>query len=147
MVPNFHSQTDGDRFGFHQPGYLVPPGTEPDLQALNNPFIAEKRAKERQLAAACIQHSNSAGSGVSTTVVSTTDRPPSDFEENIDPSLRGPAVSGKTARSNEDGSNEAESVGDGEDGEGNGYKGDRTDTSDGESDGDLSQPRQQASAS
>ena len=50
-------------------------------------------------------------------------------------------------RSNEDGSNEAESVGDSEDGEGKGYKGDRTDTSDGESDGDLSQPHQQASAS
>jgi len=161
VVPNFHSQTNGDRFGFHQPSHLVPPGTEPDLQSLNNPYIAEKRAKECQLAAAHIQRSNSAGSGVvhqpqlpyarrpssiTATTASTVDRPLSDFKRNLDPSLRGPVVSGKTRRSNEDDGDEAELVGDYEEGHGNGYDGDQTDNSDDDSDDDLAQHRQQTPA-
>ncbi|KIM50679.1 hypothetical protein SCLCIDRAFT_34081 [Scleroderma citrinum Foug A] len=36
-VPCFHPSTNGDHFGFQEPTFLVPPGTEPDLHALNNP--------------------------------------------------------------------------------------------------------------
>ena len=157
MVPSFYSQTNGDHFGFHQP--IVPPGTEPDLQALNNPFIAEKCAKEHQLAAAHTGGSGGSGvihqppqpyagqsSSITVNTTSTTDRALSGFKQNLDPSLRGPVVSGNTRRNDENGDNEVESAGDGEDGEGNGYEGDQTDTSDNESDDDLTQPRQQAPA-
>ena len=154
MVPSFYSQTNSDRFGFHQ--LIVPPGMEPDLQALNNPFIAEKHVKEHQLAAA-----HTAGSGVvhqppqpyagqsSITVntASTTDRALSGFEQNLDPSLQGPVVSGNTRPNDEDDDNGAELAGDSEDGEGNGYEGDQTNTSDDKSDDYLTQPHQQAPAS
>ena len=30
-----------DHFGFHEPMHLVPPGTESNLEALNNLFLAE----------------------------------------------------------------------------------------------------------
>ncbi|KAI6154776.1 hypothetical protein BKA82DRAFT_4010539 [Pisolithus tinctorius] len=43
-TPVFHQHpTDSHRFGFslpaQQPGHIVPPGMEPDLQVLNNPYI------------------------------------------------------------------------------------------------------------
>ena len=58
----------------------------------------------------------------------------------MDPSLRGPVVSGKTRRSNEDDGDEAKSVGDYEEGHGNRYDGDQTDNSDDDSDDDLARP-------
>jgi len=78
--------------------------------------------------------------------VSTVDRPLSVFKQNLDPSLQGPTVSGKTRQSNEDDGNEAESVGDYEEGHGNRYDGDQTDNSDDDSDDDLAQHRQQTPA-
>ncbi|KAG1856597.1 hypothetical protein C8R48DRAFT_775998 [Suillus tomentosus] len=41
--PTFSHCQPGGRFGFAQS--IVPPGTEPDLQALNNPFVAAAREK------------------------------------------------------------------------------------------------------
>ncbi|KAG1895578.1 uncharacterized protein F5891DRAFT_1194100 [Suillus fuscotomentosus] len=41
--PTFSHRQPGGRFGFAQS--IVPPGTEPDLQALNNPFVAAAREK------------------------------------------------------------------------------------------------------
>ncbi|KAG2109534.1 hypothetical protein DEU56DRAFT_920304 [Suillus clintonianus] len=40
--PSFHQCEAGTRFGFSQS--IVPPGTEPDLQVLNNPYVAAARA-------------------------------------------------------------------------------------------------------
>ena len=51
FVRSFHPSTYGDRFGFQEPTPIIPPGTEPDLHALNNLFVAAQREKERQLAA------------------------------------------------------------------------------------------------
>ena len=44
-APSFHQRSaEFDRFGFGTtPQFIVPPGTEPDLQALNNPYIAAAR--------------------------------------------------------------------------------------------------------
>ncbi|KAG0691594.1 hypothetical protein DFH29DRAFT_1010693 [Suillus ampliporus] len=39
--PSFHQCETGTRFGFSQS--IVPPGTEPDLQVLNNPYMAAAR--------------------------------------------------------------------------------------------------------
>ncbi|KAG1855879.1 hypothetical protein C8R48DRAFT_776247 [Suillus tomentosus] len=41
--PTFSHRQPGGRFGFVQS--IVPPGMEPDLQALNNPFVAAAREK------------------------------------------------------------------------------------------------------
>ncbi|KIM51929.1 hypothetical protein SCLCIDRAFT_33064 [Scleroderma citrinum Foug A] len=49
-VPCFHPSTNGNRFGFQEPTFLVPPGTEPDLHALNNPYVAAQCEKEHWLA-------------------------------------------------------------------------------------------------
>ncbi|KAG0703854.1 hypothetical protein DFH29DRAFT_998102 [Suillus ampliporus] len=62
--PTFLQREDGGRFGFSQP--IVPPGTEPDLQMLNNSFIAA--ARERRVASNASQRhfptiaSNASGS-------------------------------------------------------------------------------------
>ncbi|KIN93286.1 hypothetical protein M404DRAFT_36223 [Pisolithus tinctorius Marx 270] len=50
-TPVFHQRpTDSHRFGFsllaQQPGHIVPPGMEPDLQVLNNPYIAAIRGDQ-----------------------------------------------------------------------------------------------------
>jgi len=114
-VPNFHSQATGGRFGFHEPAHIVPPGTEPDLQALNNLYIAEKRAKERQAPASQIECSVPAGYSVSdlahqlpglphysqSSSSRTADHALSRFDQNIDPSLRNAPVSGKAGQNNE----------------------------------------------
>jgi len=114
-MPNFHLQTASGRFGFREPAHLVPPGTELDLQALNNPFIAERCAKERQATASQIERSVSTGSGVSdiahqlpdlscysrTSSSRIADHPLSRFDQNIDPSLRNPPISGNAGQNNE----------------------------------------------
>ncbi|KAG2157191.1 hypothetical protein DEU56DRAFT_905855 [Suillus clintonianus] len=97
--PTFLQCEDGGRFGFSQP--IVPPGTEPDLQMLNNSFIAA--AKETHVASDALQHhfpiitSNPSGSCLasggdlsqpvflrmtSTTAADTL------FYQNLDPTLR-----------------------------------------------------------
>ncbi|KAG2056813.1 hypothetical protein BDR06DRAFT_969821 [Suillus hirtellus] len=43
MQPTFSHHQPGGQFGFAQS--IIPPGTEPDLQALNNPFVAATREK------------------------------------------------------------------------------------------------------
>lgn len=49
-MPRFSERSNNGRFGFHVP--IVPAGTEPDnLQVLNNPYVAEQRAKKRHPAA------------------------------------------------------------------------------------------------
>ncbi|KAI6142015.1 hypothetical protein BKA82DRAFT_4361475 [Pisolithus tinctorius] len=50
-TPVFHQRpTDSHRFGFslpaQQPGHIVPPRMEPDLQVLNNPYIAAIRGDQ-----------------------------------------------------------------------------------------------------
>jgi hypothetical protein len=42
--PSFIHHEAGARFGFSP--FIVPPGTEPDLQALNNPYMAAAREKQ-----------------------------------------------------------------------------------------------------
>lgn len=44
LQPSFIHRGAGAHFGFSQ--FIVPPGTEPDLQALNNPYVAAAREKE-----------------------------------------------------------------------------------------------------
>ncbi|KAH7918128.1 hypothetical protein BV22DRAFT_1134836 [Leucogyrophana mollusca] len=44
-APVFHRRDTQSHFGFFAPdAHVVPPGTEPDLQALNNPYIAAQRS-------------------------------------------------------------------------------------------------------
>ncbi|KAG2051374.1 hypothetical protein BDR06DRAFT_973891 [Suillus hirtellus] len=43
VQPSFHQFEAGARFGFSQ--HIIPPGTEPDLQVLNNPYVAAARKK------------------------------------------------------------------------------------------------------
>ncbi|KAF8547508.1 hypothetical protein OG21DRAFT_1490167 [Imleria badia] len=67
------SNSDNGQFGFRAPASIVPPGSELDLEALNNPYIAEQRVKELQIAAQyhnqhliappTLQHSVSSASG------------------------------------------------------------------------------------
>lgn len=98
--PIFLQCKDGRQFGFSQP--IVPPGTEPDLQALNNSFIAA--AKATRVASNASQHqlpvnaSNTAGSHLATsggplpqTAVSRTASTTSAdayFYHSLDPALR-----------------------------------------------------------
>ena len=106
---SFHPSTYGDRFGFQEPTPIVPPGTEPDLHALNNLFVAAQREKERQLAASQVAHPNatgpptdqvpdfSLGSRPSSTYLPSHTYRSQDVNHNIDPSLLGP----KTSRNDE----------------------------------------------
>ncbi|KAG2133727.1 hypothetical protein DEU56DRAFT_950499 [Suillus clintonianus] len=48
MHPAFSHRQSGSRFGFAQP--IVPPGTEPDLQVLNNPYVAAASEHRARLA-------------------------------------------------------------------------------------------------
>ncbi|KAG2360179.1 hypothetical protein BDR07DRAFT_1487298 [Suillus spraguei] len=43
IQPSFYQCEAGTRFGFSQ--HIIPLGTEPDLQVLNNPYVAESREK------------------------------------------------------------------------------------------------------
>ena len=81
-TPHFHSRTTSDCFGFHEPTHVVPLGTEPELQALNNPYIAERRAKERQLATLQVGRLTTTG-----ILDPSTNTPLPDPEPNIDPCL------------------------------------------------------------
>ena len=106
---SFHPSTYGDRFGFQEPTPIVPPGTEPDLHALNNPFVAAQCEKERQLAASQVAHPNatgpptdqvpdfSLGGRPSSTYLPSHTYRSQDVNHNIDPSLLGP----KTSRNDE----------------------------------------------
>ena len=40
----YYNSGPHNQFGFNPSAQIVPPGTEPDLQALNNPYIAPARA-------------------------------------------------------------------------------------------------------
>ncbi|KAI5995117.1 hypothetical protein EDD15DRAFT_2366042 [Pisolithus albus] len=124
----FHSQTRGDRFGFHEPDHLVPPGSEPDLRALNNPYVAEQVAKECQSTTSEIEGSVSASSGVSALAhrlphlscnnrssssltasrsyapAATVDHIRSTFEQNLDPTLKAPTAFRKAEHNNGDSS-------------------------------------------
>ncbi|KAG2086079.1 uncharacterized protein F5147DRAFT_781785 [Suillus discolor] len=85
--PTFSQREAGGRYGFSPPIVpIVPPGTEPDLQALNNPFMANARrlqspsasqsqapASEAHRPIAAPQHTN--------------------FYHNLDPALRSSALS------------------------------------------------------
>lgn len=44
LQPSFTHHEAGARFGFSP--FIVPPGTEPDLQAINNPYVAAAREKQ-----------------------------------------------------------------------------------------------------
>ncbi|KAG2149236.1 hypothetical protein DEU56DRAFT_908935 [Suillus clintonianus] len=98
---------DGGQFGFSQP--IVPPGTEPDLQTLNNSFIAA--AKETHVASNASQHhfpiitSNPSGSCLASggdlsqpVFLRTNSTMAADtlFYQNLDPTLR-PTRSQSTA--------------------------------------------------
>ena len=151
--PHFHPNTDSNRFGFYQPP-LVPPGTLPDLQALNNPFIAAQREKERQLAASQVPHSALVSlsgdfahrpppSHDSQTSSNSHSRPQNFFSpDQIDPSLRSP-VGSRQARQYDGAADNGEShVGYEEDDAG--YEGNTDDRSSDESDGE-DEPPQRAS--
>ena len=43
----YYNSGPHDRFGFNPSAPIVPPGTEPDLQALNNPYIVVARCQVR----------------------------------------------------------------------------------------------------
>ena len=85
--PHFHPSTDSNHFGFYEPPHLIPPGTEPDLQALNNPYITTQCEKENQLAASQAPHSTSTSSW-------------SDFAHQPPPSLNSQASSSHTGPQN-----------------------------------------------
>ncbi|KAG2074018.1 hypothetical protein BDR04DRAFT_1151455 [Suillus decipiens] len=44
LQPSFIHHEVGAHFGFSQ--FIIPPGTKPDLQALNNPYVAAAREKQ-----------------------------------------------------------------------------------------------------
>ncbi|KAG2109552.1 uncharacterized protein F5147DRAFT_772860 [Suillus discolor] len=44
LQPSFTHHEAGTQFGFSP--FIIPPGTEPDLQALNNPYVAAAREKQ-----------------------------------------------------------------------------------------------------
>ena len=104
-VPRFHPGTNGDHFGFQESTPLVPPRTEPDLQAINNLFVAVRREKEHQLTASQAARPNAGGSPADlvhqvpdfSLGSQSFSHPPSHsyscVDQNIDPSLRGPAIS------------------------------------------------------
>ena len=151
--PHFHPNTDGNRFGFYQPP-LVPPGTLPDLQALNNPFIAAQHEKERQLAASQVPHSAFVGlsgdfahrpppSHDSQTSSNSHSRPWNFFSpDQIDPSLRSPVGSRQAGQYDGAAGNGESDVGYEEDDAG--YEGNTDDRSSDELDGE-DEPRQRAS--
>ncbi|KAG1841787.1 hypothetical protein DFJ58DRAFT_732290 [Suillus subalutaceus] len=80
LQPSFVHREAGARFGFSQ--FIVPPGTEPDLQALNNPFVAAAREKQALSAGLAARQPDAN----------------SDLFQNLDPTLRpvnnGPQDSG-----------------------------------------------------
>ncbi|KAG2056651.1 hypothetical protein BDR06DRAFT_1005945 [Suillus hirtellus] len=97
--PVFLQREDGGWFGFSQP--IIPPGTEPDLQVLNNLFVAAAKAtrvasnaSQRQLS---VNASNTAGGHLATsggplpqTAVSrmaSTTSADTHFYHNLDPAL------------------------------------------------------------
>lgn len=67
LVPPYYNSGPQDRFGLNPLPPIVPPGTEPDLQALNNPFIAAARSSQSNLVSSHVplhfgsQVSNQAG--------------------------------------------------------------------------------------
>ena len=86
---------------------------------MNNPFIAKRRAKERQATASQIEHSASAVSSVlshqlpdlschnQSSLSQTADRHLPRFDQHIDPSLQNAAISGNGGKNNEDIDNES----------------------------------------
>ncbi|KAG2094409.1 uncharacterized protein F5147DRAFT_779012 [Suillus discolor] len=98
--PIFLQREDGGRFGLSQP--IVPPGTEPDLQVLNNSFVAAAKATcVASNASQCqlsVSASNTAGGHLATsggplpqTAVSrmaSTTSADAHFYHNLDPALR-----------------------------------------------------------
>jgi hypothetical protein len=70
LQPSFVHREAGARFGFSQ--FIVPPGTEPDLQALNNPFVAAAREKQALSAGLAARQPDAN----------------SDLFQNLDPTLR-----------------------------------------------------------
>ncbi|KAI5985286.1 hypothetical protein EDD15DRAFT_2200738 [Pisolithus albus] len=132
-APSFHSQMVDGRFGFHEPTHLVPPGSEPDLRALNNPYVAERTVEGHRSTTSQNQRPVSTGSGVSDLAhqlprltcngrssSSLSASRPLDFEQHLDPSLRDPTAPRK-ARPNRNDDSEGECVD--EDGFWQGYHG------------------------
>ena len=126
-APCFHPSTNDNHFGFQEPTHLVPPGTEPNLHALNNPYIAAQREKERQLTTSQVARPNATGSPAglthqapylslggwsSSSYLAPRNHSLPDVNQNIYPSLLGPAIS----KNNEDRNN-----GEGEGGDEEGY--------------------------
>ena len=86
---------------------------------MNNPFIAERCAKERQATASQIERSASAVSGVlshqlpdlsrhnQSSLSQTADRHLPRFDQHIDPSLQNAAISGNGGKNKEDIDNES----------------------------------------
>ncbi|KAI6004881.1 hypothetical protein EDD15DRAFT_2359797 [Pisolithus albus] len=136
-TPSFHSQTVDGRFGFHEPTHLVPPGSEPDLRALNNPYVAERTVEGHRSTTSQNQRPVSTGSGVSDLAhqlprltcngrssSSLSASRPLDFEQHLDPSLQHPTAPRK-ARPNRNDNSEGECVD--EDGFWQGYHGEDED--------------------
>ena len=133
-VPHFHPGTNGDRFGFQESTPLVPPGTEPDLQAINNLFVTARREKERQLAASQAAHPNAGGSLADlmhqvpyfSLGSQSFSHPPSHsyscVNQNIDPSLCGPAIS-RNNRNRSNGQGKRDDEGYSSDGSTSGHSG------------------------
>ncbi|KAG0694393.1 hypothetical protein DFH29DRAFT_880743 [Suillus ampliporus] len=79
--PTFSQREAGGRYGFSPPIVpIVPPGTEPDLQALNNPFVAAARRLHAL--------STPDASQTSRTTSTTTARSDANYPYNLDPVLR-----------------------------------------------------------
>jgi len=68
----YYNSGPHDRFGFNPSAPIVPPGTEPDLQALNNPYIVVARASKSNPVSSHVpfyfgsQSSNQAGPDIHT---------------------------------------------------------------------------------
>ncbi|KAG1785086.1 uncharacterized protein HD556DRAFT_1314535 [Suillus plorans] len=74
VQPSFHQHEAGARFGFSQ--HIVPRGTEPDLQALNNPYVAAAREK---VAATCLPAPIGASAAIRRLPATTTRSTKKDF--------------------------------------------------------------------
>ncbi|KAG1843263.1 hypothetical protein DFJ58DRAFT_844371, partial [Suillus subalutaceus] len=109
----FSQREAGGRYGFSPP--IVPPSTEPDLQALNNSFVAA--SKERH-ALPVPNHSQSQthatipavkGRVPSSTSLTTVVLPDADFYKNLDPALRMTRPSGTQSEQSDTSKDESSS--------------------------------------